>query len=376
MLSRVSARSYSSAAQSIKLTAREAPGNLSTLSVVVNNAGSKAGKSGVAHLLSKYNFLNNEAKSALRFTRESELLGGIVSSDVTRDSIVLKTQFLKQDLPYFVEALGNVLTKTSFRDHELPETVLPAAKAQNAEAQGSNAFKAFESLHEISFRKGLGNPLYYDGTSPISVDEIKQFASEAYNTSNVSVFGSGVNEGDLKKFIGESAFSALPAGASKTTSVELHNGKESRIRAAGGSVALIGVPIKTADFAKYEVLSAAIGSTYLPGSSAPLSQIPGAISKVLKYQDAGLFVICVCNSDAAVVAQGVKAAKKAVDSVSASDLSSATKAAELAVALQSRFESPVDVKIDASAAKSPAKLSEFNYVAVGNVDLLPYANEL
>lgn len=376
MLSRVSTRSYSSAAQTVKLTAREAPGKLSTLSVVVNNAGSKAGKSGVAHLLSKFNFLNTESKSALRFTRESELLGGIVSSNVTRDSLVLKAQFLREDLPYYVEELGNVLTKTSFRDHELPETVLPAAKAQNAEAQGSNAFKAFESLHEISFRKGLGNPLYYDGTTPATIDDIKQFAAEAYNASNVSVYASGVNENDLTQFINESAFSALPAGASKSTPVELHNGKESRIRAAGGSAAVIGVPIKPADFAKYEVLSAAVGSSYLPGASAPLAQIPGAISKVLKYQDAGLFVVCVCGSDAAVVAQGVKAAKKAVDSVSSTDLSNATKSAELAVALQSTFESPLNVKIDASAANSPAKLGEFNYVAVGNVDLLPYASEL
>ena len=158
--------------------------------------------------------MNNEAKSALRFTRESELLGGIVSSDVTRDSIVLKTQFLKQDLPYFVEALGNVLTKTSFRDHELPETVLPAAKAQNAEAQGSNAFKAFESLHEISFRKGLGNPLYYDGTSPISVERNQAICIRSLQYfQRVRLWLGCQQKVTLKKFIGESAFSALPAGS-------------------------------------------------------------------------------------------------------------------------------------------------------------------
>ena len=37
--------------------------------------------------------LNNGAKSALRFTRESELLGGTFESKVTRDALILNTTF-------------------------------------------------------------------------------------------------------------------------------------------------------------------------------------------------------------------------------------------------------------------------------------------
>ncbi|KAK6457967.1 ubiquinol-cytochrome-c reductase complex core protein 2 mitochondrial precursor [Scheffersomyces xylosifermentans] len=371
MLSRVSARSLSTATKSIKVAARDAPGALTTLSVVVNNAGSKTGKSGVAHLAAKFNFLNTGSKSALRFTRESELLGGVFSTNVTRDAIVLNTQFLKEDLPYYVEALGSVLTNTSFRPHEFTEVVLPAAKAEYEAAHASNAFTAVESLHELSFRKGLGNPLYYDGTTKISVDEVAQFASDAYKQSNVSIFASGANPEDLDTFIGESSFAYLASGSTSAAPVELFKGKESRIRAAGESGAFIGVPVKTSEFGKYETLSAAIGSSVLAGAPSPLSKIAGASSFLYKYQDAGLFVVSVTGS-AAEVAQGIKQAKKVVDSVSTTDLTNATKATQLSVALQSTFESPLDIKADAS----PVKLGEFNYVAIGDVDVLPYANEL
>lgn len=370
MLTRVCARSYSTGAGAIKVSAREAAGNLSALTVVVDNAGSKAGKAGVAHLLSRFNFLNTEPKSALRFTRESELLGGIVSSSVTRDAIVLKTQFLKQDLPYYVEALGNVLAKTSFRPFELPEQVLPVALAESRAASASNEFKAVEELHQLSFRTGLGQPLYYDGTTEISLDDIKSFAQQAYTADNVSLYASGVDSNDLNLFIAESALSALPSGSSTSVATKSFNNKESRIRAAGESVAVIGLPVKAADFGKYELLSAAVGSSLLPGAPSPLAKIPGATSQLLKYKDAGLFVVTVKGTDAQKVAAGIKEAKNVVSSA---DTKNATKAAELAVALQSSFDNPIDFKIGSA---SPGKLANFNYVAVGNVDVLPYIDEL
>lgn len=368
MLSRVSARSYSTAG--VKLVAREGAGNLSSISVVIGG-GSKSGKSGISHLLSKYAFLNTGTKSALRFTRESELLGGAFSSNVTRDAIVLKTLFLKQDLPYYVEALGNVVANSSFRPHEFNEVVMPVARAEFEASQQCNEFVALESLHELSFRKGLGNPLYYDGTTKITNDDVQQYASEAYTSANISLFASGVNEADLASFVGESAFSGLAAGSQHNVPVEFFKGKESRIRAAGESVALIGVPVKVADFGKFETLSAAVGNSALVGAASPLSKIPGASSFLYKYQDAGLFVVSV-KGDGSSVAQGIKQAKKIVDSVSATELTNSTKAAQLSVALQSTFENPLDFKPSATKAS----VGEFNFVAIGEVDVLPYASEL
>lgn len=381
MLSRASVRAFSSSSvAAIKVSARDAPSSsLSSLSVVVNNAGSKSGKSGVAHLLSKFNFLNTETKSALRFTRESELLGGVFSTNVTRDAIVLNTQFLKEDLPYYVEALGNVLAKPSFRPFEFPETVLPVAKAEYETASSDATFTALESLHELSFRKGYGQPLYYDGSRPISLDEVKQFADDVYTSSNVSVFASGVNEADLQSFISQSAFSSLKEGSSSSSSAPASFvGKESRVRSSGKSVAIIGVPVNASEFSTYESLSTSIGSSALPSSASPLALLPGAAtSQLLKYQDAGLFYVAVSDADPSVVASSIKAAKKILTSVTASDLAKSAKSTKLSLALQSTFESPLDIKVEASPkADFSFKAASFNYVAVGDIDVLPYADEL
>lgn len=360
MLSRSAIRSYS-------VTVRDAPGNISSVSVVING-GSKAGKSGQAHLLSKFSFLNNELKSGLRFTRESELLGGIVSSKVTRDSIILNTQFLREDLPYFVESLNNVLTKTSFRPHELSEIVLPSALNDFTQASKSNAFKGEEALHKISFKKGYGNSLYYDGSRSFSSEDIKEFSKTVYTSNNVEFFASGVIEEDFKSFLSDLS---LPTTSVESVPVKTYIGKESRIQSNGPSYAAIGLPIKPTDFAKFDILSATIGSSLLP-SSSPLSKI-GATSRVLKYKDAGLFIV-ESSGDAAQVSESIKKAKSLISSVSSSDLKSSVKSANLLQALQSSFESPLSYSIDESAAN--VKVTDFNYVAVGDIDVLPFADDL
>ncbi|OBA19541.1 LuxS/MPP-like metallohydrolase [Metschnikowia bicuspidata var. bicuspidata NRRL YB-4993] len=373
MLSRVSARAYSTAP--VKLVSRDAAGALSTLSAVVGNAGSKTGKAGVAHLLAKYAFLNTETKSALRLARESELLGGRLAAHVTRDALVLSATFLKQDLPYYVDALASVLAKPAFRPHEFVETVLPVARAEAAAAHADNGFVGLEALHQLSFRKGLGQPLYYSDAQSVALDEVMQFAAGAYTAGNVRLVALGVNEADLAGFVAGSAFAALPAGASPAPPVTTYTGAETRLTARGASYAAFAVPVAPKDFAKYEVLAAAAGTSVLPGAAAPLRSIAGADSRLYKYQDAGLFVVSVRGADGAAVAEGIKAAKKTVAALSASDLAAATKAAQLAVALQESFEFPHDNAVSAASGKG-AKLGAFNYVAVGNTDVLPYADEL
>lgn len=84
-----------------------------------------------------------------------------------------------------------------------------------------------------------------------------------------------------------------------------------------------------------------------------------------------LYVISV-SGEASQVAQGIKQAKSVAESVSSSALSEAVKAAELSVALQSTVDSPLNVKVVAEEVP----ISKFNYVAVGDLDVLPYADEL
>jgi ubiquinol-cytochrome c reductase core subunit 2 len=57
---------------------------------------------------------NTLKRSALRITRESELLGGQLTSYHTREALVIEAKFLREDLPYFTELLGEVVSQTKF----------------------------------------------------------------------------------------------------------------------------------------------------------------------------------------------------------------------------------------------------------------------
>ena len=53
-------------------------------------------------------------RSGLRLNREVELLGGELFSYHSRENIILRAKFLKNDLPYFAELLAEVIAKTSY----------------------------------------------------------------------------------------------------------------------------------------------------------------------------------------------------------------------------------------------------------------------
>lgn len=57
---------------------------------------------------------NTQKRSALRITRESELLGGQLTAFHTREALVLQASFLREDIPYFTELLGEVISQTRY----------------------------------------------------------------------------------------------------------------------------------------------------------------------------------------------------------------------------------------------------------------------
>lgn len=368
MLSRrVASVPYSARGYATKVTATASEGKVSTLTVKVNAGSRYATKDGISHLLSRFNFQNTQSRSALRLTRESEVLGGVFSSKVERDAIYLSANFLKEALPYYVNAIADVLYKTSFRPHEFPEVVLPAAKYDLATALASPYYSATELAHAISFRQGLGNPLLYDGVEKISLADVKAFADTVYVKENVEVIAKGVDAKALEGFIKESALNNLPSGASLAASAapKSYVGVETRQRAAGESVAVIAVPVKTADFATYEVLASFLTS--------PLTELSQAVSHATlnKYSQAGLFTLFV-KGDAATVSTNVK--KVAAALKGGVSLSSATTYASVKLALANESAiSPVELDL---AKIKDFKLGKFNFVALGDVNGLPYADEL
>lgn len=350
------------------ISAQDSASKVSTLAVRVHGGARYAPKEGVAHLLSRFNFHNTGNKSALRLVRESELLGGRFESSVDREYITLKATFLKEDLPYYVSALGDVLYKTSFRPHELPESVLPAAQHDLAAAQSCPLKSAESLLYNTVFRNDLGNAVLYDGVQKVTLDDIKAYADKVYTRDNIEISGQGVNEADLKRFVNDSLFASLPQGASlaKETAPKTYQG-ETRLRSAeGDSVAAIAVPVATSDFATYQVLT-----TYLNSALSEESPLI-AKAKFDQYSNAGLFSVYVKGPDATVVSENIK---KVVAALKAGkDISVAKDAAALQLALHNDTSAfPVQLSLD---NVKDFKLGKFSYVAVGDVANLPFADQL
>ncbi|CAI6921604.1 ANL_collapsed_G0058510.mRNA.1.CDS.1 [Saccharomyces cerevisiae] len=324
----------------LTVSARDAPTKISTLAVKVHGGSRYATKDGVAHLLNRFNFQNTNTRSALKLVRESELLGGTFKSTLDREYITLKATFLKDDLPYYVNALADVLYKTAFKPHELTESVLPAARYDYAVAEQCPVKSAEDQLCAITFRKGLGNPLLYDGVERVSLQDIKDFADKVYTKENLEV---SVNP-NQKSFLGE----------------------ENRVRFIGDSVAAIGIPVNKASLAQYEVLA-----NYL---TSALSELSGLLSsaKLDKFTDGGLFTLFVRDQDSAVVSSNIK--KIVADLKKGKDLSPAINYTKLKNAVQNEsVSSPIELNFD---AVKDFKLGKFNYVAVGDVSNLPYLDEL
>lgn len=356
------------AARRYTVSATDGAGKVSSLAVKVHGGSRYATKDGISHLLSRFNFHNTSGKSALRLVRESELLGGKFDSKVDREFITLYATFLKEDLPYYVNALGNVLYKTSFKPYELPESVVPAAKHDLELHNLCPARKAEDLLYSITYRRGLGNPVFYDGVEKVSLDDIKQFASKVYTKENVEIIGEGVNEGDLRKFVGDSLINSLSSGASLVSSAvpKTAINKENRARHVGQSAAAIAIPVAKENFAQYEALA-----RYL---TSPLSELAPIIfkTKLDKHSTTGLFSLSVKGADADVVSQNIK---KLVSQLKQGvNLSSAKEYISLQYAIDTDADvAPAQLNFD---SVSDFKLGEFNYVAVGDVSKLPYADEL
>lgn len=325
-----------------------ASASVSTLKVVVKNAGSKSATAGLAHLLATSTFLDTAEKSGLRLKREAELLGGEYSAEVTRDALVLKATFLKEALPYFVNSLGDSIANASYKPHELNEVAGPYASHVYAAKTACPTFKALEELHAVTYRSGLGLPLYYDGSKSYTSEDIACLAKESLLSENIEITGENVNQADLEKFIAESPFSTLPTGNDVVAQKQpIYTGAETRIRQAGKTSAVIGFAVE--DVAAYELVAAGL-----------IANIASVDAKVLSYESSNLFYAAVTSDNATEVANTIS---KVVKTLKSEDFSKYSKLASLLA------EKEV-------ISKSVSVPTEFNFVVVGDVDTVPLKSEL
>lgn len=398
--------------EGVSFAGRETPTATGSLSVVINAGSRYQPDAGVSHLLEKFAFKTTEERSALRITRESELLGGQLSTQITREHIILTARFLNEYLEYYARLLAEVVDATKFLPFQLTEEVLPTARIESELFREDILRVAMAKLHEKAFHRGIGNEVYLPASASPSISEIKDFASKAYVKSNFSVISSGP---DVQKASDLCAkyFAVIPDGSPlKSAPTKISSG-ESRVYSKGTNYFCLGFPAPAASpelFVLSSILGgdAAVkwshGNTLLAKAAGTASEYKAtAVADLTPYSDASLLSVVISGSCPKaikatasesfkalkslssnipndVVKSGIAMAKTkylsafepaTLNAISASSLVSASKGPDAFISGFDKVTPASISKVVSSLLAKPAST-----VAVGNLDVLPYYDEL
>jgi len=369
-------------------------------------------KPGVAHALKNFAYKSTEKRSALGTVREAELYGGVLSSSLSREHLALTAEFLRGDEEYFVDVLASFITSAKFTRHEFTEYVLPVVEAESTAASADPATKALELAHTLAFRSGLGSSLFASPHPSFTSEDIRSFAASAFSSSNIAVLGTGIEQTTLANLVAKSLGKIGSSTSTSTTApTASYFGGETRVEShEGPQTVFIGFGAPGAPSADLAAFSAHISPQPAVKWSQGISPIAAAApvgtsvqSVYLPYSDATLLGILIQGSSAAGVREAGKAAVQALKAgvKNAADVKKAVAKARFAAAssLESRdglfslLGSKVLAGSDASIATALSSFDKVGassiskaatslvkgkptYVAIGDVNTLPYPDEL
>ncbi|KAG5518506.1 hypothetical protein PMAC_002902 [Pneumocystis sp. 'macacae'] len=407
-----------SQANGVNIISRDLGGPGASLSLIIRSGSRYEPISGLAHLLQRFAFKNTERRSSLRIFREIELLGGSLFSDISRENLILSTQFLRENLGYFVELLAEVLTKTRYNVYELDEIVLPYALSEDKKRRSIPSIFGFDAVHELAFRRGLGRPLLTNERNHVTVEMIKNYAKKSYVKNNIVVLATNANQSELVDLIKEH-FGILSSGDAASSPKSVYYGGENRIpfKSHIGHF-LISFP-RPAEFApfsdEYFLLSYLLGmgsrvkwsyeNSPFGNIEKSLSNGTTLLSTNFAYSDTGLFCIHVygpVNTLGKAIKLSVEALRSILKTINDNDIEKAISQAKYYLfdldakrtkihqnigfyylasgsllnyeSIVSRIEKITTTKIKSAISKMiEAKPS---VVMIGDTNFLPYYDEL
>jgi len=260
---------------------------------------------------------------------------------------------LKEDLPYFTELLGEVITKTRYTTHELKEEVFHVMKLDQKGLLASPLSLAINSVHSTAFHRGLGVPTNATSSTPftkyLDAQAVADYSDAAYARNNIAVVANGADHAEFAKWVKE-FFQDTKTGS---TVYKLSNepakyyGGEERIAHASADVMVIAFP-GSSSFTSGEsfkpeltVLAALLGGQssvkWSPGFSLlskAAADFPQAhvSTQNAAYTDTGLLYVTITGkaSDIAKASKAVVDTLKSIASgnVSEEDITKATALAK------------------------------------------------
>ena len=252
---------------------------------------------------------------------------------------------------HFLSLLASVLSSTQYYSHEYSELVLPTIESESLAALATPSINSLDIAHQLAFRRGLGNSLFAQSFNPVSVNDVKNYANQAYAKGNIAVLGGGISTEALSAAV-QKAFGSGSGGSSLTSSSTQYFGGESRVAIdkhaypdarPSLTIAFGSAGEASADLHVLPHLVGGASSVKWGVGTSPLAQIaekvPGAEIKaaLLPYSDASLFTVTVtAPTDAGVrsLAQEVASAVKAAGSAKDEEVKKAVAKAKVASATQ------------------------------------------
>jgi len=323
-------------------------GPTSSLSLVLN-AGARfasADKPGVAHVFQKSLVRTVPGETIVKTLRETELRGNSLFSTLTRENIVLTTEFLRDDLVDAVPLLLKNALNTHCYPYELSKAVEAAAVETESELSDPKT-KVLDLLHQVAFRSGLGHSLFgaSEAVQGLSRADVSEFVSKNVTAGRVAIVGTGISHSELVALV-ESQFEKTPLSTNHATIAKSrYFGGEARIEGGPGSEALVAlaypsVAVSSPEHPAALVLKAVLdtskrtawgsfgGSTGLLASAGTPETNVSAFN--VAYSDVGLFGFFIQGTDEQIkraTKNAMDAFKKASSSISAETLARAKKAA-------------------------------------------------
>ncbi|KAF2855205.1 ubiquinol-cytochrome C reductase complex core protein-like protein 2 [Plenodomus tracheiphilus IPT5] len=349
-------------ANGVKYASRDFAGPTTTLALVAKAGTRFQLLPGLTEGLANFAFRGTERRSTLRIVRESELLGATLSAHHSRENLVLEAKFLRDDLPYFVELLGEVASSTKYQPHIYNEEVLPLIHLAHQRFLADVTAMATNSAHSLAFHRGLGVPTASSSTVPytkyLDAHTIEYYSKIAYAKPNFAVVANGAEHGEFSKWVSE-FFEGVPSSAAAESSVGAEQSKyyggEERIAHAGGNAMVIGFPGSSSFTGKFYKPELAVLSSLLGGQSAVKwsqgftklanAAAPGAKVTTTSaiYSDAGLLYTTITGSAKAVAATA-EAAVQAIQKVAAGEISSEEFSKAKAAAKFKELENGQDIR--------------------------------
>ncbi|KAI9296595.1 LuxS/MPP-like metallohydrolase [Neoconidiobolus thromboides FSU 785] len=335
----------------VKLVSQDSGAPLSTLSLFVKAGSRYETKYGVAHYLKNFAYKNTTKRTSFRITREAELQGATISAALSRENIVYTAQFFREDTPYFIESLSDVLQHTKFADYELLD-VAPQVAFETA-ASSSEA-QVIDSIHNVAFRQGLGNSIFAKSNSGVNINDIKSYAQQALNTKDVVFAGINIDHEVASQQLNELFYDTTASSGLSTQASKYHGGE---VRAeASGPYGHIAYAFEGAAYGSDKEATLLVLKHLLGGQNqvkwgegvSPLAKVANTHQDAqisafnFSYSDAGLFGIYV-KAPTKQVASATEAAlaklKEVSSKLSQDELKRAINQAKLEVLVSSESQS-------------------------------------